>query len=63
MESCDVLIVGGGAAGIAAAKAAAAHCRGRILLAERAEAPGGVLLQCAHRASVRDSPGRKWQTN
>ena len=49
MESCDVLIVGGGAAGIAAAKAAAEHCRGRILLAERAEAPGGVLLQCAHR--------------
>lgn len=49
MESCDILIVGGGAAGIAAAKAAAEHCRGRILLAERAEAPGGVLLQCAHR--------------
>ena len=49
MESCDVLIVGGGAAGIAAARAAAEHCRGRILLAERGEAPGGVLLQCAHR--------------
>ena len=49
MESCDVLIVGAGAAGIAAARAAAEHCRGRILLAERGEAPGGVLLQCAHR--------------
>lgn len=49
MESCDVLIVGGGAAGIAAARAAAEHCRGRVLLAERGEAPGGVLLQCAHR--------------
>lgn len=49
MESCDVLIVGGGAAGIAAAKASAEHCRGRILLAERGEAPGGVLLQCTHR--------------
>ena len=49
MESCDVLIVGGGAAGIAAAREAAEHCRGRILLAERGEAPGGVLLQCAHR--------------
>ena len=49
MESCDVLIVGGGAAGIAAAKAAVEHCRGRIVLAERGEAPGGVLLQCTHR--------------
>ena len=49
MESCDVLIVGGGAAGIAAARAAAENCRGRILLADRRESPGGVLLQCAHR--------------
>ena len=49
MESCDVLIVGGGAAGISAARAAAEQYRGRVLLAERGEAPGGVLLQCAHR--------------
>ena len=49
MESCEVLIVGGGAAGISAARAAAEHCRGRIVLAERSKAPGGVLPQCTHR--------------
>ena len=45
MEHFDVLIIGGGAAGIAAAKA----CRDRkVLLAECRENLGGVLLQCAH---------------
>jgi len=45
MEHFDILIIGGGAAGIAAAKA----CKGaRVLLADRKESLGGVLLQCAH---------------
>ena len=45
MEHYDILIIGGGAAGIAAAK----MCGGaRVLLADRRENLGGVLLQCAH---------------
>lgn len=46
MEAYDLLIVGAGAAGIAAAKAAA-PC-GRVALVECRTAMGGVLLQCAH---------------
>ena len=45
MEHYDILIIGGGAAGIAAAK----ECRNqKVLLADRLRALGGVLLQCAH---------------
>ena len=45
MEHYDILIIGGGAAGIAAAKAA----RGaRVLLVDSKPALGGVLLQCTH---------------
>ena len=46
MEYYDILVVGAGAAGISAAKAAKGA---RVLLADRGSAPGGVLLQCAHR--------------
>lgn len=49
MEHCDILIIGGGAAGIAAAKAAfRAGCKS-IALVDRKPALGGVLLQCTHR--------------
>lgn len=49
MEQFDILIVGAGAAGISAAKAAHdAGCRS-ILLVDRKASLGGVLLQCAHR--------------
>ena len=48
MERFDILIIGAGAAGISAAKAAwEAGCRS-ICLADRKGAMGGVLLQCAH---------------
>ena len=48
MEQFDILIIGAGAAGIGAAKAAwEAGCRS-ICLADRKGAMGGVLLQCAH---------------
>ena len=48
MVSFDVLVVGGGAAGMAAALAAAERgCS--VLLAEAAEELGGVLRQCFHR--------------
>jgi len=45
MEHYDILIIGGGAAGIAAAKAAKGA---RVLLADSKPALGGVLLQCTH---------------
>lgn len=49
MEHVDILIVGAGAAGIAAAKAAfLSGCRS-IALVDRKKHMGGVLLQCAHR--------------
>ena len=46
MEHYDILIIGGGAAGIAAAKAAG---NAKVLLADRRPKLGGVLLQCTHR--------------
>ena len=45
MEQYDILIVGGGAAGIAAAKAATGA---KVLLVDSRPALGGVLLQCTH---------------
>ena len=48
MEHCDILIIGAGAAGIAAARAAHdAGCES-VLLVDRKQKKGGVLLQCAH---------------
>lgn len=49
MEHFDILIIGAGAAGIAAAKGAwEAGCRS-IAIVDRKKNMGGVLLQCAHR--------------
>ena len=48
MEHCDILIIGAGAAGIAAAKAAAEAGCEKILLVDRKQEPGGILRQCAH---------------
>ena len=45
MEHYDILIIGGGAAGIAAAKEAKAA---KLLLVDSKSALGGVLLQCTH---------------
>ena len=57
MEHYDILIIGGGAAGIAAAKAA----RGaRVLLADRKPSLGGVLLQCAHRGFGKNKSGMEY---
>ena len=48
MGHFDILIIGGGAAGIAAARAAAdAGCKS-IALVERKQQLGGILLQCSH---------------
>lgn len=45
MEHYDILIIGGGAAGIAAAKETVGA---KVLLADSKPALGGVLLQCTH---------------
>lgn len=49
MEHYDILIVGAGAAGIAAARSAYEAGGRSILMIDSKEKPGGVLLQCAHR--------------
>ena len=48
MERYDLLIVGGGAAGMAAALAAEKAGAKRILLCERSAYLGGILPQCIH---------------
>ena len=54
MEHYDILIIGGGAAGIAAAK----ECAGaKVLLVDRKTELGGVLLQCTHRGFGRNKSG------
>lgn len=54
MEYYDILIIGGGAAGIAAAKV----CPGaKVLLADRKSKLGGVLLQCTHRGFGKHQSG------
>ena len=60
MENCDILIIGAGAAGIAAAKSAwESGCR-NILLVDRKQKMGGVLLQCAHRGFGKDLDGPEY---
>ena len=57
MEHYDILIIGGGAAGIAAAKA----CGGaKVLLADRKTSLGGVLLQCAHHGFGKNQSGMEY---
>ena len=54
MEHYDILIIGGGAAGIAAAKASAGA---KVLLADRKASLGGVLLQCTHHGFGKNKSG------
>jgi len=57
MEHYDILIIGGGAAGISAAKAAAGA---NVLLADRKPRLGGVLLQCSHRGFGKNKSGMEY---
>ena len=54
MEHFDILIIGGGAAGIAAAKAAMGVS---VLLVDRKMELGGVLLQCRHHGFGKNKNG------
>lgn len=54
MEQFDILIIGGGAAGISAAKAAKGA---KVLLVDRKAALGGVLLQCTHHGFGKNKSG------
>lgn len=54
MEHFDILIIGGGAAGIAAAKASGGA---KVLLADRRSSLGGVLLQCTHHGFGKNKSG------
>lgn len=48
MESCDVLIVGAGPAGLAAAKGACESGAEKVVVVERDKTSGGILNQCIH---------------
>lgn len=45
---CDVAVIGGGPAGLAAAVAAKKQGAGKVLIIERDNALGGILQQCIH---------------
>ena len=60
MESFDILVIGAGAAGLAAAKAAySSGCPSVALLDCKARA-GGILLQCAHRGFGKEHSGGEY---
>ena len=47
-ETCDVAVIGGGPAGLAAALGARRAGAGKVLLVERERTLGGILNQCVH---------------
>jgi thioredoxin reductase len=48
VETCDVAVIGGGPAGLAAALGARRAGAGKVLLLERERRLGGILNQCVH---------------
>jgi thioredoxin reductase len=48
LKDCDLLVIGGGPAGMAAAISAKENGVSSLLLVERAESLGGILNQCLH---------------
>src|SRR5512136_2154108 len=48
VETCDVAVIGGGPAGLAAALGARRAGAGKVLLIEREKTLGGILNQCVH---------------
>ena len=50
MKTYDMIIIGGGSAGMSAAVSAKAQGIRKILILERSEELGGILQQCIHNA-------------
>jgi thioredoxin reductase len=48
VDTCDVAVIGGGPAGLAAALAARRAGAGKVLIIERERTLGGILNQCVH---------------
>ena len=48
MKRCDVAVIGGGPAGLAAAISARQAGAKEVLVLERSSEPGGILMQCIH---------------
>ena len=48
MKTYDMIIIGGGSAGMSAAVSAKAQGIRKILILERSEELGGILQQCIH---------------
>ena len=48
MEQFDIVVIGGGPAGLSAAIAAKKQGAGRVLILERDRELGGILNQCIH---------------
>ena len=51
---CDVVVIGGGVAGLSAAISAKEHHNGKILILERENQLGGALNQCIHNGFGKD---------
>ncbi len=60
MESCEIFIVGAGAAGLSAARAAAEQGCRSIIVADWNCEPGGILRQCAHRGFGAERTGPEY---